>query len=329
MSSSRTSPPRRQGLLQAIRSSASRERGRYPYAIDDRIDGDLTVIGHLAKGRWGHIYQVWSASEWCPLTCKIVAPDHADDRRALAALRRESRILSRLAHPNIVQQYGAGDHDGLPYVVMEYLEGPSLLDVLEDSEDRRLSVADAVRAAVHVGAGLYHLHRRGFLYLDLKPANLLIKDQVPVLIDFDTARPRSMKRRPRDPTGTAPYMAPEQVWRDPPTPACDVYGLSAVLYELLTGRWPFESVYTGEEQRSGEERDYPQLGQAPPPSPREFNGDVPASLEETVLRALERDPADRFPSLHPLLLALVAELGERGLWPHGVRPERRSEPREG
>lgn len=325
----RRSRPRRLGLLTAVEASPAKpSRWRHAYAVGDRIAGDLTVTGHLAAGRLGHLYQVWSAGEWCALTCKILMPALRGDRAAAAALRREARILRSLDHPNLIRGYGYGEHDGLPYLLMEYIEGPSLFDLLERRPGRRLGVQDAVRAAIHVGAGLYHLHRHGWLHLDVKPANLLLRGAVPVLVDFDAARRCQPGLRPRLRLGTAPYMAPEQVRREPLSPATDVYGLGAVLYELVTGRWPFEAVYTREEPRTGAEAAYPQLGAAPPPSPQRFNAEVPGSLADVILRCLAADPADRFDSMHPLLLRLIAELGgPSALWPEGVPIERRSRPR--
>lgn len=326
---SRTAPPRDVGLLTAVdRGGRGLGLQRFPYAVGDRIAGDLTVTGHLAAGRLGHLYQVWSAREWCAYTCKILAPAMRGDRRAAAALRREGAILRVVRHPNLVRGYGVGEFDGLPFLLMEYLAGPSLFDLLESRPHRRLGVADATRTAIHVAAGVHHLHARGWLHLDLKPANLLFQARIPVLVDFDAARPLRPSRRPLRPLGTAPYMAPEQVRLEPLTPAADVYGLGAVLYEMLTGRWPFEAVYRGEEPRAGVERRYPQLGAAPPPSPRRFNDDVPPSLERIVLRCLAREPSDRFSGMHPLLLALASELDTHAsLWPDEVQIERRRTPR--
>ena len=119
--------PRRLGLLSSVEAKIPAQRRRYPYDAGARIGGDLTVIGHLAMGRIGHLYQVWSAEDWCAYTCKILAPDHRGDREASAALRREGAVLRRLAHPNIVRHFREGEHDDLPYLVMEYLEGPAAL----------------------------------------------------------------------------------------------------------------------------------------------------------------------------------------------------------
>lgn len=320
--------PRRLGLLQTDGGRAAPPRGRFAYAPGDRIAGDLTVIGHLAVGRFGQLYQVWSANEWCALTCKIVSPQRRDDRAALAALRREARILRRVRHPTIVRGFGGGEHDGLPFLLMEYLEGPSLFDIIDSSNERQLDIDDAVRAAIHIGAAIYHLHRNGFLYLDLKPANLLLRDGVPVLVDLDAVRRVRDPKRPVRRVGTAPYMAPEHVRREPLSRACDVYGLGALLYEMLTGRWPYEDVYMQEEPSQNDARQYPQIrGDAPPPV-HELVSAVSPSLERIVMRCLAHDPADRFDSMHPVLLALTAELnGPVSLWPAGVEAERRRRPR--
>jgi serine/threonine protein kinase len=322
--------PRRLGILSPSQPAATHGgRRQCPYAVGDRIAGDLTIIGHLAEGRRGHLYQVWSASEWCAFTCKILAPELRDDRAANAALRREARILKLMRHPNVIQSYGGGEHDGLPFLLMEYLEGPSLFDLLESRPKRRLTLADAVRAAIHIGAGVYYLHRHGWLHLDLKPANLLLRDSVPVLVDFDAAGRIDPDRKPAASPGTGPYMSPEQVRCDPLMRTADVYGLGALLYEMVTGRWAFEDVYTGNEPRSGAERQFPQIGADLPHPPRRYNEEIPEVLEALIMRCLAPDPEDRYPSMHPLLLELAALLDEPvALWPSAVRTERRREPRD-
>jgi serine/threonine protein kinase len=327
----RTVPPRPIGLLHTRDARAGkRSRENYPHAIGDRIAGDLTVIGHLARGRIGHLYQVWSARDWCTYTCKILAEEHRGHRTDYAALKREAHILRKLRHPNIVRSFGEGLDDGLPFILMEYLEGASLFDVLEDQPRRQLAVEDALRTGVHLGSALYYLHRRGYLHLDLKPANLILRDQVPILIDMDAARPCAGMRRPNRRLGTAPYMAPEQARREPLGPQADVYGLGALLYELVTGRWPFEEVYAQEDgDRYTTERQFPQITGALPPAPRAFRADMSETLEQTIMTCLSPDPADRYASMHPLLLALASELAEPvSLWPPGVRAERRQLPRD-
>jgi serine/threonine-protein kinase len=298
--------------------------------VGDRIAGDLTVIGHLAAGRVGYLYQVWSARDWCAYTCKILSEERRGRRADVAALRRESMILRRLRHPALVRSFGEGEHDGLPFLLMEYLAGPSLFELLLRSPRNQLPTSDAIRAAIHLGAALNHLHRRGFLHLDLKPANLLLRDGIPVLVDFDTARPIHSGVRPRSRLGTPPYMAPEHAARQALSPATDVYGLGALLYELLTGRWVFEDHhYDSERSPDDVTAQYPQLAGSLPEPPSRFRAGISPALDDTILTCLARDPAERFPAMHQLLLALMAELGEPvSLWPAGVQAERRSEPRD-
>lgn len=131
-----------------------------------------------------------------------------------------------------------------------------------------MAVPDAVRTVIHAGSGIAHMHRSGYLHLDLKPANLLLRDGVPVLLDMDTARPLHPIRVPRNSPGTVPYMSPEQALRQPLDLTADVYGLGTILYELLTGRWPFEDVYDGKDSRKGLEKQFPQTGRTPATPPQ-------------------------------------------------------------
>jgi len=351
--------PRYQGLVAARRweHDPARPRAEFSLAVGDRL-GELTVIGHLARGRANELYQVWSNRHWCALTAKVIAPEHMTSGTLPAALRKEERVLARVRHPNIVQVFGTGDAGGRHYLLMEYLNGPSLFDVLESLPKRRLHLPDAVRAVMHVGAAVHYLHRCGWLYRDLKPANVHLREGIPVLLDFDVVWPMGKEgRRPGDRLGTAPYMAPEQVLRDPLTTATDVYGLGALLYELLTGRWPTEELEEDEDDEDwydDEDDDedyapktamapvnsngspralttrelntrYPQLT-APVVPPRQRNSQVTPELEKLILRTLERDPSKRFQTVSGMLAALAPMLkGRHRLWPENAPVERRAD----
>lgn len=345
---------RYQGLVAARRWAHDpvRPRAEFSLRVGDRLGDELTVIGHVARGRATELYQVWSNRHWAALTGKLVAPEHLEGTDVVpAAFRREARVLNRLRHPNIVRVFGAGRAGGRPYMLMEYLAGPSLFDVLEAMPKRRLFVPDAVRAVMHVGAAVHYLHRCGWLYRDLKPANIHLREGIPVLLDFDVVWRIAPRRRPGDRLGTAPYMAPEQILQEPLTCATDVYGLGALLYELLTGKWPTEEVEDEDEDlwddeddddppppvaaETGEgarrlttrdlERRYPQLTQEPT-APRAHNPQVTAELESILLRALHPDPGERYQTVSGMLAALAPTLkGRHRLWPEAAPIERRAD----
>jgi serine/threonine protein kinase len=359
MSDAGIAKARYQGLVAARRWTHDpvRPKAEFSLAVGDRV-GELTVIGHLARGRVTELYQVWSNRHWCALTGKIVAPEHCGGGKTPSSFRKEESVLGRLRHPNIVQVFGSGRAGGRPYLLMEYLAGPSLFDVLEGLPRRRLHVPDAIRATMHVGAAIHYLHRCGFLYRDLKPANIHLREGIPVLLDFDVVWRQNPPRRPGDRLGTAPYMAPEQVLQEPLTPATDVYGLGALLYELLTGRWPNEEpqdedeAYWDEFEDDDEEalaaaatamapktpggspralspreleQRYPQIKQPPVP-PRQHNPQVTPELEDLVMRALEADPGARFQTVSGMLAALAPMLkGRNRLWPEQAPIERRAD----
>lgn len=347
MNESGIARPLYQGLAAARRweHDPVRPRADFSLAVGDRI-GELTIIGHLARGRAAELYQVWSNDHWCALTGKFAAPESMppECETPPPAFRREARVLRRVAHPNIVHFYGFGEADGRAFLLLEYLSGPSLFDVLESLPRRRLHVPDAIRAIMHVGAAVHYLHRQGYLYRDLKPGNVLLREGIPILVDFDVVR-KIDRRRPADRLGTAPYMAPEQVLREQLTTATDVYGLGALLYELITGHWPTEEPSDEDEWNEwGDDPTrsiptnggrafvgaelvarYPQLS-LPPVPPREHHPRIDPELERVLLRSLHPDPGTRFQTVSGFLAALAPFLkGRHRMWPKGAPIERRAD----
>jgi serine/threonine protein kinase len=346
---------RYQGLAAARRwtHDPARPRDKFSLSVGDKV-GELTVIGHLACGRHTELYQVWSNRHWCALTGKIARPEFIKDGVAPVTFRREAEVLEKLRHPNIVRLFGSDVAEGRPYILMEYLAGPSLFDVLEGLPKRRLHTPDAIRAIMHVGAAIHYLHRCGYLYRDLKPGNVHLREGVPVLLDFDVVRELEPVRRPADRLGTAPYMAPEQVLKEPLTAATDVYGLGALLYELVTGKWPNEEPAEEDEDEWNEwdddeddeeearviektavvdrelttrelEQRYPQIKQSPVP-PRAHASGLPRELETVILRALQADQAERYQTVSGMLAALAPMLkGRHRMWPENAPVERRAD----
>jgi len=274
--------------------------------VGARLGKELTVLGVIDRRGGEGLCIVWNHAAWCPMACKVF--------RSYRDAEREAKVLSLLAHPNTVRFLGLSEPANL---LMEFLEGPTLADLINRQPRRRLAISDAIRVAMYIGAALNHLHRAGYLHLDVKPANVIVaRGGRPVLYDFGSARRPS--ERPRLIAGTNPYIAPEECLRQTVAPAADVFGLGVTLYEMLTGELPFPL---------GRHRDdFPQTRLAPIPLRRRRR--VSAALDGLVLSCLARSPAARPPiaGLLPRLHEHIAK-GQR-MWPPGFDPER-GNPRNG
>jgi serine/threonine-protein kinase len=234
------------------------------------------VLGH---GGMAVVYLAHDEELSRPVAIKVLAEHLAGDESFRARFLQESRLAGRLSHPNVVQVYDAGETEGRPYIVMEYVPGDTI------AQRGKLSHAKAVPLALQACAGLQHAHNAGLVHRDVKPANLLVReDNVLKIADFGIARATELTRLTEHGTvlGTAAYLSPEQAAGDEVTATTDIYSLGAVLYELLTGRAPyeFESLAALAAQQTG--------GVIRPV--RDLEPSVPEPLEAAVMHALARDP---------------------------------------
>lgn len=234
------------------------------------------------------VYRAYDRHEGRDVAIKVMRPALAGDTELLGRFERETSVVGTLHHPSIVEIYGHGTDDGAPFIVMELVDGPTLQQVirerapLADREVRRIGerIADALAAA----------HETGVVHRDLKPANILMTaDGTPKVSDFGIAHLESMTQLTRtgEVLGTPRYISPEQI-EGRVDARSDVYGLGIVLYELLTGRPPFDGGSSVEIVRK-------QLRERPVP-PSALVPSVSRDLERVILRALHKDPARRFPS---------------------------------
>jgi serine/threonine protein kinase len=268
--------------------------------VGTRLGPDLTVLGIVDHRSEEPVYLVWHHKSWCPMFCKVV--------RSKEAAQHEADILLALAHPNIVRCFGV---NGSNYLLMEYLEGPSVHQLLKSRPKRRFGINDALRISIYVGAALSHVHDRSVVHLDVKPSNIIVVNGRPILCDFGIARWR-FAPRPRGVRGTEGYVAPEECRLDEITPAADIFSLGVTVYEMLTGKMPFP--------KKGDAEPYPQILQ-PPSSVRQHRAAVPVGLENLVLSCLSRDPKAR-PSLSALLPSLHGYIRSGPqIWPAVLFPE--------
>jgi serine/threonine protein kinase len=262
--------------------------------------GRYRVERLLGHGGMASVYLARDGELDRPVALKLLAEHLADDQIFRERFVREARLAARLSHANVVQVYDAGEENDRPFIVMEFVPGKTLAEIL--TARGKLPVAEAVEIARQGALGLESAHAAGLIHRDIKPQNLLVReDGVVKIADFGIARAAEGSHVTQLGTvlGTAAYLAPEQALGEEVTYAADIYSLGAVLYELLTGRTPFE--FSTLASLAQKQRD----GVITPV--RDLEHAVPDGLEALVMQCLARDP--RFRPASAADVARALELG--------------------
>ncbi len=275
------------------------------------IDG-FRLDEPLDPGGMASFWRVSRPATDMPLLMKIPLMRRGEDPITIVGFEVEQMILARLSGPHVPRFIAAGDFER-PYIVMEYVAGLSVRLLLAKTP---LPPDDVAEIGAKVAFALHDLHRQHVIHLDLKPSNIILRDNgEAVLIDFGLSRhdqlPDLVGEEFDDPVGTGPYVAPEQVLRDRGDPRSDIFALGVILYFLATGERPF-----GEPQRAAEW--WRRLWRDPYP-PCRWNRDIPPWLQEIILRCLEIDPDARYATAaqlafdlqHPGQVALTARAERR------------------
>ncbi|MGZ4131537.1 MAG: protein kinase domain-containing protein [Actinomycetota bacterium] len=242
--------------------------------------------GLLGRGGMGEVYEAADLRLDRTVAVKVLRPELAADRRFVARFEREARTAARLQHPGIVAVFDVGEDGGRVFTVLEHVPGRTLAELLRAQS--RLAPAEVASIGADVADALAHAHARGVVHRDVAPGNVMVRvDGVVKVLDFGIARALQGSGLGTSVTahGTVAYAAPEVLRGEPGDQRVDVYGLGAVLYELLVGAPPF----SGRDDAAVEAR----LAADAPPPLRAIEPSVPPGLEETVLRCLARDPAGR------------------------------------
>jgi serine/threonine-protein kinase len=267
---------------------------------------DYRVLRELGRGGMGSVYLASLAGE--ERAVKVLLPRLAISEESRRSFLQEAQVMQTLSHPRLVAGFGVTElHPGMFCLVMEYVPGKNGAELLQAGP---LAPGVAVSLVAQTLEGLDYVHARGFLHHDIKESNLLITGYPGApevkIADFGLARPYQVlgknlvegERRPTGISGTIPYLAPEVLHGEAPTPAVDLYAAGATLYRLLSGEYPHR-VTPGRSHLVAAAQDRPvPLAERRP--------EVPASLCAVVDRALDRDPSARYASASELRAALLA-----------------------
>ncbi len=270
--------------------------------IGKHVNG-YEILSQVGQGGMATVFLARQRSMNRNVALKFLPAVFLNDDSYLQRFEREVKIVARLEHRNIVPVYDYGEFDQQPYIAMRYMPAGSVEELLAKGKIPLRRVASIIE---QVASALDYAHQMGILHRDLKPSNILLDDGGGVFItDFGIAQilsEGSGKITTQGAVGTPSYMSPEQARGEPLDGRSDVYSLGVMLFELLTGRRPFES-------------DTPYSiavmhVTTPPPSPREIEPSVSAALEAVIMRALRKDPAQRYASAGALASDLNAALAD-------------------
>ena len=272
--------------------------------------GRYQLLEPLGEGGMAIVYKAYDTRLECEVAVKVIRTERFTPemlKQALKRFEREAKAVARLTHSNIVKVTDYGEYEGSPYLVMEYLPGGTLKDLI--TQRGQILWKEAAQLLIPIAEALGYAHSQGIIHRDIKPSNILMTTSgQPMLTDFGVA-----KVIDDDSTqgltgtyasiGTPEYMAPEQIGSKNIDARADLYALGVVFYEMITGRRPFEA-------------DTPmgvlvKQSHDPLPRPARFVKDLPSNVEKFLIKALAKDPADRYQTSDEMVSALKIILGKK------------------
>lgn len=268
--------------------------------LTGRQFGPYRITAPLGEGGMAAVYRAYQPSVDRYVALKVLPQSFATDPQFAQRFEREAKVLAKLQHPNILPIHDYGQADGYPYIVMPVVEGGELSDLMHGD---KLPLAEVVRIISQVGDALDYAHTEGVVHRDIKPSNILLDQRGNCLLtDFGLAKIVSNVANKLTSSGfvvgTPSYIAPEQGMGDPADGRSDIYALGVVLYELMTGQVPFQAE-TPIAVVMKHIHD-------PLLSPREFRADIPEAIEQVILKALAKDPQDRYSTAGEMVKAIQA-----------------------
>jgi serine/threonine protein kinase/tetratricopeptide (TPR) repeat protein len=252
------------------------------------------VIEELGKGGMGRVYKVFDRDIEEKVALKLLKPEIASDEETIKRFRNEIRVARKIVHKNVCRMYDLGQAEGTHFITMEFVEGEDLKSLIR--RIGQLPIGKSLSIIKQVGEGLAEAHRLGVIHRDLKPHNIMIdREGNARIMDFGIARSLKTKGITGGEVmiGTPEYMSPEQVEGKGADERSDIYALGVILYEMVTGRVPFEgdtALSVALKQKTETPKD-----------PKEINTQIPEALSQLILRCLEKDREKRYPGAEELI----------------------------
>lgn len=265
--------------------------------VGKRLDGRYEIQEIIGVGGMAVVYKAYDNIDDRIVAVKILKEEFLQNEEFRRRFKNESKAIAVLSHPNIVKVYDVSFGDRLQYIVMEYVEGITLKEYIE--QQKVISWKEAVHFVTQILRALQHAHDKGIVHRDIKPQNIMLLQNGNIKVtDFGIARfSRSETRTMTESAiGSVHYISPEQARGEITDDKADLYSVGVVLYEMLTGQLPFQS-------DSAVSVAIMQL-QSDPKSPRELNDQIPVGLEQITMKAMQKDVRDRYQSAAEMLLDL-------------------------
>ena len=264
-----------------------------PLAVQE-VANRYEIISLIGQGGMADVYKAKDIILNRIVAIKILREKLSHDAMTLVRFQREASAASRLSHPNVVDIYDVGESDGMHYIVMEFIRGRTLKQLIQ--QRGALRVSESIKIMTQLTSAIDHAHKHNIIHRDIKPQNVLVKDDGTVKItDFGIAIANDAVQLTLNNAvmGSAHYLAPETAQGKEPTAQVDIYSLGIVFYELLTGDVPFHG-------KTPTEIAVKHLRQ-PIPYVRDFNPAIPQAVENIILKATAKDPKDRYSSAYAML----------------------------
>lgn len=255
--------------------------------IKKRLDGRYEITELIGEGGMADVYKAIDVMDNKVVAVKILKKEFSESEEFLRRFRNESKAIAVLSHPNIVKIYDVGFSEKIQFIVMEYIDGITLKEYIEN--EHILSWKDAVHFVTQILRALQHAHERGIVHRDIKPQNIMVfTDGTIKVMDFGIAKfAREEGRTATDQAiGTVHYISPEQARGDITDAKSDLYSVGVMLYEMLSGRKPFD----GDNPVSIAVMHMQNIAELP----SRINPNIPSPLEEIIVHAMEKNPADRY-----------------------------------